>query len=111
MQLKTAACIYILSMGVGGWGVSSHGQVAVSKAITSMCAFGMSSLILRFPFGMLSRVAHPRPFAAVARKRPHVAHWAWVRHARLHNRVTHVASAGSAGTEPCPSRGKERAHL
>ena len=47
-------------MGVG----SSHGQVAVSKAITSMCAFGMSYLILRFPFEMLSRAAPLAPSPA-----------------------------------------------
>lgn len=61
MPLKTVACIYVLSLGVGGGGVSSHCQVAVSKVITYMCAFGMSSLILRFPFGMLSRAAPPSP--------------------------------------------------
>lgn len=75
MQLKTAACIYILSMGVGGWGVPSHGPVAVSKAITSMCAFGMSSLILGFGFGMnVEQSGSPCPFDAVAWKYPH---WRW----------------------------------
>lgn len=28
---ETAACIYILSMG-SGWGVSSHGQVAIGQS-------------------------------------------------------------------------------
>ena len=61
MPLKTVACITFYRWGSRGR-LSSHGLVAVSKVITYyMCAFGMSSLILRFPFGMLSRAAPPAP--------------------------------------------------
>ena len=95
MPLRTVACICVLSPGVGGR-LFSHGQVAVSEAITyCMCAFGMSYLIPRFPFGMLSRAA-PLPLCRRGPEASPRGAGAGARPARVRTGTTPVVSTGLA---------------
>ena len=73
MQLKTAACIYVLLMGVGGWGgVLSRpggGQQSNTFQVCVWDEFFNSSV----PFWNAEQSGSPHPFSVVAWKRPHVA--------------------------------------